>query len=70
MKTLSQLESGECRYALNERDRENFWRDEYIFCAEKVAEGKSYCPEHHKLCSVPIKHDKYHTVQRYNVRKL
>jgi hypothetical protein len=48
MRTLEFLKPGQCRFAMRrtEIDGQFLW----LFCAEKVVEGKSYCAQHCAVC--------------------
>jgi len=47
MKTLLELEKGECRFAFGDSD--------FLFCSEAVTEGSSYCEFHHRMCWEPVR---------------
>jgi len=50
IKTLSNLEAGECRWPIGDPRHADFH-----FCGAKQAEGRPYCIEHWTLSFVPSK---------------
>jgi len=58
MKTLLELEGGDCRYPFGDSAP-------YLFCGDLAQDKSSYCPRHHRMCwvvpiSTPAKARVYH----------
>jgi len=51
---LIHLTSKSCRYIVSGNTSK-----EFLFCNVPKKDGSSYCPEHHKLCYIPMSKPKY-----------
>ena len=51
---LMNLTSKSCRYVVSGNSVK-----EFMFCNIPKKDGSSYCPEHHKLCYIPMSKPKY-----------